>query len=90
MQKSKTDNNKTRHPMVRVKKLAVKGDWKGQINYYPGVPLEIAYPCWLNEDGKVKWEELVGERKNSMEKKVEKIFGKKNAFTRTICSNQLW
>lgn len=49
MQKSKTDNNKTRDPMVRVKKLAVKGDWKGQINYYPGVPLEIAYPCWLNE-----------------------------------------
>ena len=31
--------------MVRVKKLAVKSDWKGQINYYPGVPLEIAYPC---------------------------------------------
>ena len=59
-------------------KYTVRREWKGQTNYFPGHDFEHYRPNDLSEDAKCKWDQQFRKRKEEIEKKLVKIFLKKD------------
>ena len=90
-QKKLVKKIKTKDSTVQLESgVTVRRDWKGQVNYYPGLPFQMFRPEKICEEQEIDlWDKQVNNRKKEIENQLRNIFKQENSVKQVEYSGRM-
>ena len=70
--------------------VTIRRDWKGQVNYYPGLPFQMFRPEKISDEQEIDiWDKQVNKRKQEIENQLRNIFKVENSVKQVEYSGRM-